>query len=114
MKPMRHPMNKDNRTEKSNTSGEAAGIVCFFPIFTARKRGDTPVKTALEDMDNPNQTNLPKPPAYGFETSADGQELYLCRYRKPCWRLRLADASTPKEKLAASLRKAAEWLAKRS
>ena len=65
-------------------------------------------------MDNPNKTNLLKPPAYGFETSADGQELYLCRYRKPCWRLRIADASTPKEKLATSLRKAAEWLAKRS
>lgn len=64
-------------------------------------------------MFNPNQTSLLKPPAYGFETSPDGQEVFLCRYKKPCWQLRLDDASTDKEKLAASLRKAAEWLTKR-
>ena len=49
----------------------------------------------------------------GLETSPDGQELFLCRYKKPGWRLRLDDAATDKTKLAATLRKAAEWLTKR-
>lgn len=65
-------------------------------------------------MDNANETSILKPPVYGFETSPDGQELFLCRYKPPCWRLRLDDAATDKEKLAASLRKAAEWLTKRN
>lgn len=64
-------------------------------------------------MDNPNKTNLLKPPCYGFEQSEDGRELFLCRYRKPRWRLRLEDASTDRKKLAESLRSAAEWLIKR-
>lgn len=64
-------------------------------------------------MDNPNQSSLLKPPAYGFETSPDGKDILLCRYKKPCWKLRLEDSDTDKEKLAASLRKAAEWLMKR-
>lgn len=62
--------------------------------------------------DDFNRTTLLKPPVYGYELSEDG-EVFLCRYKKPCWRLRLDDASTDKEKLAASLRKAAEWLMKR-
>ncbi len=62
--------------------------------------------------DDFNRTTLLKPPAYGYELSEDG-EVFLCRYKNPCWRLRLDDASTDKGKLAASLRKAAEWLAKR-
>ena len=64
-------------------------------------------------MDSPNKTSLLKPPAYGFETSEDGKELFLCRYKPPRWRLRLDDTDIDKEKLAASLRKAAEWLSKR-
>ena len=52
-------------------------------------------------------------PTYGLETSPDGQELFLCRYKKPGWRLRLDDAATDKTKLAATLRKAAEWHTKR-
>jgi len=62
--------------------------------------------------DDFNRTTLLKPPVYGYELSEDG-EVFLCRYKNPCWRLRLDDASTDKGKLAASLRKAAEWLAKR-
>ena len=64
-------------------------------------------------MDNPNQTSLLKPPVYGFEQSEEDGALYLCRYKHPSWRLRLDDAGVDKEKLAASLRKAAEWLTKR-
>ena len=40
-------------------------------------------------MTNPNSTRILKTPAYGLETSPDGQELFLCRYKKPGWRLRL-------------------------
>lgn len=64
-------------------------------------------------MTEPNKSTLLKSPVYGFETSADGSEVYLCRYKRPCWRLRMEDASIDKEKLAASLKKAAEWLTKR-
>lgn len=65
-------------------------------------------------MDNPNRsTLLGKQPCYGFELSEDGSELFLCRYRKPRWRLRLEDVSTDKKKLIESLHSAAEWLAKR-
>ena len=45
-------------------------------------------------MDNPNRTTLLKQPCYGLELSEDGKELFLCRYRKPRWRLRLEDAAT--------------------
>ncbi|WP_276855632.1 transcriptional regulator [Bacteroides fluxus] len=65
-------------------------------------------------MSDPNKSSVLKPPAYGFETSPDGQEVFLCRYKKPSWKLRLDDASTDKEKLAVTLRKAAEWLTKRN
>lgn len=64
-------------------------------------------------MEELNRPATPKAPAYGFEQSENGQ-LYLCRYRSPRWRLRLDDPELPKEKLAASLRKAAEWLVKRA
>ena len=64
-------------------------------------------------MTNPNSTRILKMPTYGLETSPDGQELFLCRYKKPGWRLRLDDAATDKTKLAATLRKADEWLTKR-
>lgn len=64
-------------------------------------------------MSNPNKTTALKPPAYGFELSDDGEQLFLCRYKKPAWRLCLDDVSTDKTKLADSLRKAAEWLTKR-
>lgn len=64
-------------------------------------------------MTTPDKTHPLKPPAYGLETSPDGREVFLCRYKRPCWKMRLEDAVTDREKLAASLRKAAEWLAKR-
>ena len=64
-------------------------------------------------MTNPNSTRILKTSTYGLETSPDGQELFLCRYKKPGWRLRLDDAATDKTKLATTLRKAAEWLSKR-
>ena len=50
-------------------------------------------------MTNPNSTRILKMPTYGLETSPDGQELFLCRYKKPGWRLRLDDAATDKTKL---------------
>ena len=49
-------------------------------------------------MDNPNRTTLLKQPCYGLELSEDGKELFLCRYRKPRWRLRLEDAATDRKK----------------
>lgn len=65
-------------------------------------------------MDNPNRsTLLNKQPCYGLELSEDGNELFLCRYRKPRWRLRLEDVSTDRKKLIESLHSAAEWLSKR-
>lgn len=64
-------------------------------------------------MDDPNKTTLLKQPCYGFELSEDGREVFLCRYRKPRWRLRLEDASPERKKLVESLRSAAEWLTKR-
>ena len=64
-------------------------------------------------MTPPNKTRILKPAAYGLETSPDGQELFLCRYKKPGWRLRLDEAATDKTALANTLRKAAEWLTKR-
>ena len=77
------------------------------------KNGRHPGKNCTNCMDNPNRTTLLKQPCYGLELSEDGKELFLCRYRKPRWRLRLEDAATDRKKLIESLHSAAEWLAKR-
>ena len=81
--------------------------------YICSKKGSHPAKNCAVIMYNPNKTSALKPPVYGFEISSASQELFLCRYKKPCWKLRLDDSATDKEKLAASLRKAAEWLLKR-
>ena len=93
-------------------SAFSSGFPQVLLIFTAQK-GRHPGKNCATPMDNPNQTSLLKPPAYGFESSPDGKDVFLCRYKKPAWKLRLQDADVDKEKLAATLRKAAEWLMKR-
>ena len=49
---------------------------------------------------------------YGFEYSEDDTTLFLCRYKFPVWRLEITDR-VDSSKLAATLRKAAEWLSKR-
>ena len=82
-------------------------------VIFANNNGRHPGKNCTDYMDNPNKTNLLKQPCYGLELSEDGNELFLCRYRKPRWRLRLEDVSTDRKKLIESLHSAAEWLAKR-
>ena len=101
------------------TAAFAAVILVFgldywavLAIFVGNN-GRHPGKNCTNCMDNPNKTNLLKQPCYGFELSKDGSELFLCRYRKPRWRLRLEDAATGRKKLIESLHSAAEWLAKR-
>lgn len=76
-------------------------------------KGRHPDKNCMMTMDNPNKSTLLKPPAFGYEVSEDG-EIFLCRYRKPRWRLRLESTDPVDErKLADSLCKAASWLTKR-
>ena len=48
---------------------------------------------------------------YGLEYSEDNSSLFLCRYHTPKWRLEILE-NTDKNKLATSLKKAAEWLTK--
>lgn len=65
-------------------------------------------------MDGHNRTTALKPPAYGYELAEDGA-VWLCRYKPPCWRLRLEPGEEGEGKrLAASLKKAAEWLVKKN
>lgn len=49
---------------------------------------------------------------YGIEYSEDDTKMYLYRRKSPQWRLEIQD-SVDKNRLAGSLRKAAEWLTKR-
>ncbi|MEZ7682733.1 DNA breaking-rejoining protein [Prevotella histicola] len=51
---------------------------------------------------------------YGYEISEDGSKKYLYRRNYPRWRLELQEENMPVEKLASSLRKAAEFLTKRN
>lgn len=49
---------------------------------------------------------------YGLEYSEDNSSLFVCRYRTPKWRLEILE-NIDKNKLATSLKKAAEWLTKK-
>ena len=61
-------------------SAFSSGFPQVLLIFTAQK-GRHPGKNCATPMDNPNQTSLLKPPAYGFESSPDGKDVFLCRYK---------------------------------
>lgn len=52
------------------------------------------------------------PIAYGYELSEDDSKTYLYRRNYPRWRLELQEEKVTPEKLASSLRKAAEFLIK--
>lgn len=51
---------------------------------------------------------------YGYEISEDDSKTYLYRRNYPRWRLELQEENVAAEKLASSLRKAAEFLTKRN
>lgn len=49
---------------------------------------------------------------YGIEYSEDNSKLFLYRRKSPCWRLEIEE-NFDKNRLASSLKKAAEWLTKK-
>ena len=49
---------------------------------------------------------------YGYEVSEDDQKGYLYRRKAPRWRLEIQDSKVTADRLATSLRKAAEFLIK--
>ena len=51
---------------------------------------------------------------YGYEFSEDDQKSYLYRRKAPRWRLEIQDSKVAADRLATSLRKAAEFLIKRN
>lgn len=50
---------------------------------------------------------------FGLEYSEDEQELYLCRYKHPRWRMQIQEEQVWNIDLANSLKKAAEFLIKK-
>ena len=49
---------------------------------------------------------------YGYEYEEGTEQLYLCRYKQPKWRIEITDY-IGKKPFAESLKKAAEWINKR-
>lgn len=120
--------------QKSNTQPDAwvltdteEGIVVRFEDG---KYNETQKVTIIEDKPNPSATKLASvmremgewavryhsskcfSQPYGYEYNEADERLCLYRRNEPCWRL-MIEGETDAEHLAASLRKAAEYITKR-